>query len=485
MTLELSYHCFTCQKRGASHGHNIPTYLNHADRELDIQRHSGVEAQVVTMTSLSPQPSPTIDRVPTELLQRIAGLTETNDILNLRSTCKLIEKKTFDVFAETYLAHRECFVLNMVSLRNLEALVSQPFLSSRMRTLTLTLNPYSPDWTKMHVAARGERFEHHHEQQIALDWLYDETYERYRGPVDRALIARILVQLKRAGHCALSVVMTRYYLRAEASGDYYRPPEKTLYHDLYHAATSDAQYNLSSITIDYRLTVDLDHQTQGAVSHLRDVRAIDMDLSPNPYIHKSGEKRFPRSIDNSYIFRSLLLSTTNLVHLHLRGLSREHHPVESLLLSQQPLNQLQNLSLAQGSLRGDTLIKIIKDSGSRLRKLDINLLLLEATSWHGIFDQLRESCSNLQVLELRTLGILQGDRKMYTLLFDDRMRELVVHADWQCNVTHSSRESQPGYERLSKMVVVGQQHVRDTVLALSADPWNYEHEGSDRHTVLR
>ncbi|USW55905.1 hypothetical protein Slin15195_G092240 [Septoria linicola] len=134
-----------------------------------------------------------MDIVPTELLQRIAGLTETNDILNLRRTCKLIEKKTFDVFADTWLSDRECFVLNMVSLRNLEALVSQPSLSSRMRTLTLTLNPHSPDWTKMHVAA-PKMVKREPAQKDALETLYDETYHRHCNFVDRPLIARILVQ---------------------------------------------------------------------------------------------------------------------------------------------------------------------------------------------------------------------------------------------------------------------------------------------------
>lgn len=130
-----------------------------------------------------------MDRMPTELLQRIAESTETKDILNFRRTCKLIEKETFDVFADAYLSRRECFVLNLVSLRNLEALVFQPSLSERICTLTLTLNPYPA--ASVLLDHGGSKWSNRAEKLWGpLNYLYNQTYKRHCGAVDRALVGK-------------------------------------------------------------------------------------------------------------------------------------------------------------------------------------------------------------------------------------------------------------------------------------------------------
>lgn len=249
--------------------------------------------------------------------------------------------------------------------------------------------------------------------------------------------------------------------------------EQTLYHDLYHAAVSDARYSLSSMTMHNRLTIDLDHGHRDADPNLRNIRAIDLYLNHGSQWHGDRKTGCLKSIGNSHIARSLLLSATNLTHLRLRG--GNHHDL-AYLLRLPPMHHLQSLCLIQCGIADHTLIEILRDSGPSLRNFEIWCVLMETTSWHGVFDQLRESCPNLQELGLKMLGVHEGDI-MYTLLFDDRMCELLVHATWQYAGAERAED-----RRRYQMTVVGQQRVRDTVTSLSAYPWTYDDRG---HTVFR
>ncbi|KAK3697807.1 hypothetical protein LTR37_017272 [Vermiconidia calcicola] len=152
--------------------------------------------------------------LPMELLQQVSRFLNRTDLITLRLACKELSSAAFDAFAEEYLDELTCFFPNPARLSRLWNICSSSHLVSKVRQVTLTLDPWEGQpYGKIHIAAislREEPKSFSRAQYGIFQAHRNEHVKLYHAQQpDLALLASLLRNLDPA-LCKLHVVLQNF-----------------------------------------------------------------------------------------------------------------------------------------------------------------------------------------------------------------------------------------------------------------------------------
>ncbi|KAI5363573.1 hypothetical protein Slin14017_G055370 [Septoria linicola] len=415
------------------------------------------------------------------MLEHIARFINEGDILALRQTSRTVDSKVFNVFADTFLSSRDCFVLDPKRLRNLKAIVSSPSMVRRLRSLTLTVHPLPVEPSMIQLAARKDQ-DHCMDQLDEFELLCDRMYERYYNFMDKPLVVSILRTLKTTGSCTLVLDLTSYRGCMRAGP---RMVE-TVYHDLYHAVVYEAGHEIEFIEMDDHLGVEVATARTTELPSLQSLSGLSLCLRTG-FCEDSARRPYVLPCTRNFgACQELLRSTAKLQYLELTDMSTAimRYSQQTLqadmvnfatVLLVRPLVHLQTLNLFGVNLFERTLSTVLSYCAPTIAQLNFEDVLLNSTSWQNIFLQLRSTCHRLDHLRLRQVSA-SAVHGGFQLMFGARRRSALTEVMWEsCEYEFLTEGHQGEYSEAmhDAMIVKTPTSVHNTLALLAYQGCNY------------
>lgn len=411
------------------------------------------------------QTEPPLHRIPQELMERIVELANPRDLLAFRAVGTGIKDKVSYCFIKSHIRSRTCFVLDRACLHTLAEIASDPTLVRELRSLTISLAPLHPSTpASIHLAAGDGKFAHPIAQDKAAALLVLESQHLHPGPIDRRTLARLLQKLNTFGACQLSMVLTSpmIYGTSEALSPFsslngqatsgptrgtvpFAPRYDTAYHDLLQAVAMGAKFDVSSIEIDDRQFVRMELLGCAGVKALqrsmRALKSVHIIVGSVILDHHDQHAHINtlRDIRYSQTQRLILLAAEDLQALKVVGDTQMAHFCcdksfqpdvlnVSTMLMIRPLCRLTELTLEHISVPETVMFCMLGNCGPTLRSISISDVIIDATSWRGVFIQLRRTCPLLECIKFQGLVTRHSGGEYVPTVFDIKLRQKHLHA---------------------------------------------------------
>ena len=145
-----------------------------------------------------------------EMVQHISGYVEATDLLTLRLTCKKLRDAALDAFAREYLEDLTCFAIDPDRLARVKNITSSSQLAAKVRTLTLTNDPFEEDYAYKMNERKQHRYGNREYPQRSGREIYPRLQQISFSTLNLALLMHIL-QKVHPQPCALFILLNRCY----------------------------------------------------------------------------------------------------------------------------------------------------------------------------------------------------------------------------------------------------------------------------------
>lgn len=366
-----------------------------------------------------------MENTPTELLQHIAGFADPSDLLALRTTSRVIERKVFDSFTTAYISSRVCLVLEPARLYNLESIVSSSTLAKHLDSLVLTLGP--PSLPPNHAS-----FEH----------------EFVDIPRLSALLKKLKVtgKLRNSGSCHVSLDLRRGYAQTLYASFLKQPSQekhhgsefamRSAYQDVLQAVVLEAEYDVRHIIVNRQQHIEPADPAGIFATRLRSsfrkTEAIELGVGTVLGGHcENDHSNILHSPQPIRIHRAMLQASEHLQLLSLTGAISEANNCcphsaapdacnTAYMLGTNPLCNLRALALSDLFVAESVLVKTLASCIGTLKRLYLSNIYNDSSSWRGAFVHIRSLDHALEHLELRDLVARFQEGSQAHYLFDPR-----------------------------------------------------------------
>lgn len=452
-----------------------------------------------TMAGITTKPA--LDCLPAELVEKIAECSRPRDSLALRATSSTMREKLWHHFLKQHVRLQECFVLDTGRLRKMSVVLSNDSVAKEVKSLTLATAPYHqlvPG--DIPTVGREEEFGHAIAQEETETLFVLDQELHHDGPIDEKTLEDITKSLKKSPKCQLSLILTTHVVfsnlmkrflisthspdaaHSRSHGDYaILPKYDTAYRDLLRVIVKEPRLRIAHIEIDDRQIVnvaDLGHYAlRESMRSLQTLRvSVQTAIRKHTIISPNDHRNVLRDPRYSDAQRFTLFAAEALQSLTVVGDPRISHFCcdESTradvcnisgLLTTRALTVLTSLHLEHISIPECILIQVLGPCRATLRTLTFSDLVIDATSWRGVFIYLQRFCSALSQIKFEGLVTRQPGDNYVPTVFDVELRsEQLDHPPIDPYFDDGTRTF---WKQHNKMEVQGTEAVRDELKRLS------------------